>query len=232
MTELYGYDGNMEWGIEPIWYDTWVCPEMGLGVPEKKAIWFHCNQSYLKITHKTMVGWLTKSTPKKYAREHVLGPHSFSTGVARVTDFRATLINKRAPINVEPWLLLPLCFEATGWWARATPLKNMSSSIGMIRNPIFLGKCQKWQPNHQPARQSRQQCAGRPSHYMQKIFRPFRSLEVIKAKMNYQWATFHCHVWVLQSRFAITHPQNHLKNHGGCKNDRWRWHCSHCHSMP
>ena len=27
-----------------------------------------------------------------------------------------------------------------GWWARATPLKNMSPSIGMIRNPIFLGK--------------------------------------------------------------------------------------------
>ena len=25
----------------------------------------------------------------------------------------------------------------TGWWARATPLKNMSSSIGMIRNPIY-----------------------------------------------------------------------------------------------
>ena len=28
----------------------------------------------------------------------------------------------------------------SGWWARATPLKNMSSSIGMIRNPIFMGK--------------------------------------------------------------------------------------------
>ena len=35
-----------------------------------------------------------------------------------------------------------------GW---APPLKNMSSSIGMIRNPIFLGKFKKWQPNHQPA---------------------------------------------------------------------------------
>ena len=27
-----------------------------------------------------------------------------------------------------------------GWWARATPLKNMTSSIGMIRNPILMGK--------------------------------------------------------------------------------------------
>ena len=32
----------------------------------------------------------------------------------------------------------------------ATPLKNMSSSIGMMRFPINMGKCQKWQPNHQP----------------------------------------------------------------------------------
>ena len=34
----------------------------------------------------------------------------------------------------------------TGWWARATPLKNMSASIGMIRNPILMGKSKKWQP--------------------------------------------------------------------------------------
>ena len=26
----------------------------------------------------------------------------------------------------------------SGWWARATPLKNMSSSIGMISNPIYI----------------------------------------------------------------------------------------------
>ena len=25
----------------------------------------------------------------------------------------------------------------SGWWARATPLKNMSSSFGMISNPIY-----------------------------------------------------------------------------------------------
>ena len=36
----------------------------------------------------------------------------------------------------------------TGWWARATPLKNMSPSIGMISNPILMGK--KHVPNHQP----------------------------------------------------------------------------------
>ena len=43
------------------------------------------------------------------------------------------------------------CAESiTGWWARATPLKNMSSSIGMISNRKYMGKCRKWQPNHQP----------------------------------------------------------------------------------
>ena len=41
----------------------------------------------------------------------------------------------------------------SGWWARATPLKNMSSSIGMIRNPIY-GKI-KNVPNHQPVLQLR-----------------------------------------------------------------------------
>ena len=35
-----------------------------------------------------------------------------------------------------------------GWWARATPLKNMSSSVGMIRNPIYAKI--KNVPNHQP----------------------------------------------------------------------------------
>ena len=35
------------------------------------------------------------------------------------------------------------CLLVGGW---ATPLKNMSSSIGMMNFPIFLGKCQKWQP--------------------------------------------------------------------------------------
>ena len=39
----------------------------------------------------------------------------------------------------------------SGWWARATPLKNMTSSIGMMTYPTKMGKCQKWQPNHQPA---------------------------------------------------------------------------------
>ena len=37
---------------------------------------------------------------------------------------------------------------SSGWWARATPLKNMSSSIGMIIPNIWENK--KWQPNHQP----------------------------------------------------------------------------------
>ena len=35
-----------------------------------------------------------------------------------------------------------------GWWLLATPLKNMSSSIG--RHKPNLCKNQKWQPNHQP----------------------------------------------------------------------------------
>ena len=32
---------------------------------------------------------------------------------------------------------LTSCISWSGWWARATPLKNMSSSIGMIRHPIY-----------------------------------------------------------------------------------------------
>ena len=37
----------------------------------------------------------------------------------------------------------------TGWWFE--PLWKIWKSIGMISNPILMGKCQKWQPNHQAA---------------------------------------------------------------------------------
>ena len=36
---------------------------------------------------------------------------------------------------------------ASGWWLLLTPLKNMSSSVGMMTFPIY-GK--KHVPNHQP----------------------------------------------------------------------------------
>ena len=35
-----------------------------------------------------------------------------------------------------------------GW---ATPLKNMSSSIGMMTLTQYFWENKKWQPNHQPA---------------------------------------------------------------------------------
>ena len=38
----------------------------------------------------------------------------------------------------------------SGWLVVWTPLK-IWKSIGMISNPIFVGKFKKWQPNHQPA---------------------------------------------------------------------------------
>ena len=37
------------------------------------------------------------------------------------------------------------------WLVVGPPLWKIWKSIGMIRNPILMGKCQKWQPNHQPA---------------------------------------------------------------------------------
>ena len=45
--------------------------------------------------------------------------------------------------------ILGLCISwhsFSGWWFFATPLKNMSSSIGMMTFPTKMGKCQKWQP--------------------------------------------------------------------------------------
>ena len=42
--------------------------------------------------------------------------------------------SNRAGSGSKPW-------NMTGWWLVSTPLKNMSSSVGMIiPNPIFLGK--------------------------------------------------------------------------------------------
>ena len=70
--------------------------------------------------------------------------------------FYSHIINESIPIMVIFLMIGWWFFE---WWFMVTnlvggciptPPKNMSSSIGMISNPIFLGKCQKWQPNHQP----------------------------------------------------------------------------------
>ena len=36
------------------------------------------------------------------------------------------------------------------WLVVWTPLKNMKVNWDDNRNPILMGKCQKWQPNHQP----------------------------------------------------------------------------------
>ena len=37
----------------------------------------------------------------------------------------------------------------SGWWLNPTPLKNMSSSVGMMKFPVY-GKI-KNVPNHQPS---------------------------------------------------------------------------------
>ena len=36
----------------------------------------------------------------------------------------------------------------TSWWFQ--PLWKIWKSVGMMKFPILMGKCQKWQPNHQP----------------------------------------------------------------------------------
>ena len=41
------------------------------------------------------------------------------------------------------WDIMPyhaISISSAGWWARATPLKNMISSVKMISNPILMGK--------------------------------------------------------------------------------------------
>ena len=38
----------------------------------------------------------------------------------------------------------------TGWWAGATPPKNMTSSMGMMKATQYSWENRKWQPNHQP----------------------------------------------------------------------------------
>ena len=80
--------------------------------------------------------------------------------------------------RIQPWVGPPQAERLLWWWTHrekwgvlpwikrtvATPEKrcgkvefttwlvqNMSSSIGMIRNPINMGKYNSWQPNHQPA---------------------------------------------------------------------------------
>ena len=54
------------------------------------------------------------------------------------------MISRKTQKNTEIYVQQKL----VGGWA--TPLKNMSSSIGMMTATQYMGKCQKWQPNHQP----------------------------------------------------------------------------------
>ena len=62
----------------------------------------------------------TRATPKSSSK--------FSWGVFPHIKHHHPMI---IPGGVQPLA------STAGWWARATPLKNMSSSIGMIRNPIY-----------------------------------------------------------------------------------------------
>jgi hypothetical protein len=48
-------------------------------------------------------------------------------------------------VSIIPLIINP---ARGGWWLSPTPLKNMSSSVGMMKFPIY-GKI-KNVPNHQP----------------------------------------------------------------------------------
>ena len=52
----------------------------------------------------------------------------------------------KARLSQSP--MIPAQF-LSGWWL-GHPSEKYGPSIGMISNPINMGKCQKWQPNHQP----------------------------------------------------------------------------------
>ena len=52
--------------------------------------------------------------------------------------------------KVASWMFLLKPQSIAGWWFRATPLKNIKVNWDDNRNPIFLGKENWWQPNHQP----------------------------------------------------------------------------------
>ena len=68
----------------------------------------------------------------------------------------------------------------TGWWARATPLKNMSSSVGMISNPIY-GKIKFMATSyHQPEGLNHQWSTDRP-----RDLRPGRSKRRLPRKRRH-----------------------------------------------
>ena len=52
------------------------------------------------------------------------------------------------------------------WLVVGPPLWKIWKSIGMMTFPIFLGKCQKWQPNHQPDQLDRKKvCFSRVKYF-------------------------------------------------------------------
>ena len=81
----------------------------------------------------------------------------------------------------------------TGWWLGHPSEKNMSSSIGMIRNPILMGKCQKWQPNHQPVYNqiwdqhgsTKPCCAGNPQFFRVTVSRHVSRVPAVPLRKNH-----------------------------------------------
>ena len=52
-------------------------------------------------------------------------------------------------IHEYPTDYLPLS-SLPGWWFQPTPLKNMTSSVGMMNFPYIMESHESYVPNHQP----------------------------------------------------------------------------------
>ena len=110
-------------------------------------------------------------------------------------QFTCFFLKTPVPTGVKrQWLAIRL---VTAWWARFTPLKNISSSIGMIiPNPIFMGKYKKWQPVT-----TRLSCyffchpKDCPSHLQFCGFYPYLDVLIAFIPM------LHCHFWLTHDKY-------------------------------
>ena len=109
-----------------------VCLPLGLKDGANEPLSIHLPIVYVYIYICIYVHIYTFYTYVVYIYIYILMIMKVSRDYRKSWQWKRLWVHvKWSKLGIESPEFLP------GWWARATPLKNMSSSIGMIRTPIY-----------------------------------------------------------------------------------------------
>ena len=131
-------------------YRCWYIGRSSISIPKKKTPeWFSCYYSYYVVTlrlsahsPRTLVSFSWDNEPRADPWRILAIPMgaSFLKPTAK-PPFPGIFLE----LQLFQWVK-----KTSGWWFLATPLKNMSSSIGMMTEPQYFWENKIDVPNHQP----------------------------------------------------------------------------------